>query len=276
MTLGVGLAIYYSKKYDLYEKIKHIGESDIQQVELYCGSPFLKKWNTSDYIEEIKKIKEELNTQDLNSSVHSPHYDLNISTWNSGVRKVVLEEIKKTFKAANLIGSNLVVVHPGYVPSRKFSREKALQKMIDNLRELVDVAENFDIMIGLENLSRHSKALGVLPRELNMVLDEVDSKNLGITFDVAHANTISSMSPVEYIQEIGDRIIHVHLSDNRGEDEHLPIGVGDIDFRDVLAELKKFDYSGDYIIEGWLPRQDYKDFFVKKSYKIIKNHLKNI
>jgi sugar phosphate isomerase/epimerase len=47
-----------------------------------------------------------------------------------------------------------------------------------------------------------------------------------------------------FINTFGDRITHIHMSDNRGEDdEHLAIGKGMIDFETVVAELKKIGYK---------------------------------
>jgi sugar phosphate isomerase/epimerase len=42
-----------------------------------------------------------------------------------------------------------------------------------------------------------------------------------------------------------ERVSHIHLSDNRGgSDEHLPVGLGTIDFETVLAPLFDSDWAG--------------------------------
>ncbi|MFP4150756.1 MAG: sugar phosphate isomerase/epimerase family protein, partial [Candidatus Aenigmatarchaeota archaeon] len=81
--------------------------------------------------------------------------------------------------------------------------------------------------------------------------EEADHENLEMTLDVAHANTTQE-GPVKFAEELGDCIRHLHVSDNTGEDAHVMIGEGDIDFGKVFRELRPFE--GAAIIEGWIPK----------------------
>jgi len=50
---------------------------------------------------------------------------------------------------------------------------------------------------------------------------------------------------------------HVHLSDNKGsEDLHLPMGVGNIDWKKILKILKKY-YRGTITLEVFSKDKDY-------------------
>ncbi|MGI8706674.1 MAG: sugar phosphate isomerase/epimerase family protein, partial [Actinomycetota bacterium] len=55
----------------------------------------------------------------------------------------------------------------------------------------------------------------------------------------------------ELLEAFGDRLAHVHLSDNRGggDDLHLPLGAGAIDWRSRLRELKATGYDGTITLE---------------------------
>ena len=49
----------------------------------------------------------------------------------------------------------------------------------------------------------------------------------------------------------GDRLAHVHISDNTGgtEDRHLPLGAGTIDWRTAVRWLKDAGYDGTVTLE---------------------------
>lgn len=73
------------------------------------------------------------------------------------------------------------------------------------------------------------------------LLDRVETQ---ATFDTGHAHLagLSSEEMVAFLAEYGDRVSHVHLSDTRGgHDEHLPVGMGAIEFGRALEPL----------FEGW-------------------------
>ena len=75
----------------------------------------------------------------------------------------------------------------------------------------------------------------------------MDGTDLGICFDIGHANTMGQID--DMVETFGDRIVNVHIHDNNGQrDEHLTIGDGAIDFDRVLGLLSS--YRGNYIIES--------------------------
>jgi sugar phosphate isomerase/epimerase len=48
----------------------------------------------------------------------------------------------------------------------------------------------------------------------------------------------------KYLEAFGDRLAHVHMHDNHGkEDEHLPLGKGNIDTHKVIRLLKEVNYD---------------------------------
>lgn len=53
----------------------------------------------------------------------------------------------------------------------------------------------------------------------------------------------------DYCRAHADRIGHLHLVDTRRTDEHLPVGMGRIDFATVFAGLGDADWSGTATLE---------------------------
>ncbi|WGI16962.1 sugar phosphate isomerase/epimerase family protein [Methanonatronarchaeum sp. AMET-Sl] len=276
MKFGVGMAIFWHEDYDLIREIERLSEMGFESIEVYCEYPFLEKWNENGFRDELRVIRDKIEECGMDVVTHATHYDVNISTWNDEVRNVAINQVMKSIDAASILNSDIVVVHPGYLPSGKFSREKTLDKMVGSLKEVGRYAQEKDVRLGLENLRHSPKALCVEPEELSRAIDLVDMDNVGITFDIAHANSIPHMKPEEYLMAIKDDVYHVHISDNRGDGMHYPIGVGNIDFKPILRVLSDIEYDGQITLEGWLPKWERKETLVKLSIGFLKDYLMEI
>ena len=89
--------------------------------------------------------------------------------------------------------------------------------------------------------------------DLKEILDAVP--DAGFHLDVGHANLNLGQGGVNrtarLIEAFGDRLAHVHLSDNRGgtDDLHLPLGAGTIKWKEVIRLLKGASYDGTLTLE---------------------------
>ncbi len=234
-------------------------ENDFYIWEIVCeGNHYLDKKN----IKYLLDIKEEYSLEFL---VHAPFSDLNPASMNEKVRKLVIECIEDAIKGAYELDSSIVVVHPGYIPELwKNYLDDILDNNFSTLLEIVEIAEDYDIIIGLENMPNYK---GLLCREYNEIkklINEIDSKNLKMTLDVGHANTVGNV-----LDFINKDIVHIHIHDNNGvEDEHLAVGDGNINFDEFFKELKKINYNGILTIENKTLRD------AIKSRKKIINYIK--
>ena len=86
---------------------------------------------------------------------------------------------------------------------------------------------------------------------INILNKFPEYRNRGITFDTGHSNIHSE--PVNYLKNLPhDKLLNIHIHDNMGEiDNHLPLGQGNINFRELIKYLKSIDYKGNFIIEHW-------------------------
>ncbi len=82
--------------------------------------------------------------------------------------------------------------------------------------------------------------------------------DLKFHLDVAHAFIENRMKGVsDYIEAFRERLVHVHIHDNHGKwDEHLPLGRGKIDFRNVARFLKEISYARTITFEVFTSRAD--------------------
>jgi hypothetical protein len=95
----------------------------------------------------------------------------------------------------------------------------------------------------------------------------VAKRLIGVTWDLGHINLLRKhgygeeegrFKPEKFAKimakeakEIAPFVKHVHLTDNFGyNDTHLPPGMGEVPFKEVLRELEKAGYSGRHIVEA--------------------------
>jgi sugar phosphate isomerase/epimerase len=75
------------------------------------------------------------------------------------------------------------------------------------------------------------------------------NEDIGLVFDVGHANLNGQIE--RFLTVFKDKIVHIHAHDNDGkDDQHLGIGLGNIDWSNVANLLRKISYDKIVIIES--------------------------
>lgn len=186
-----------------------------------------------------------LPSYDLSYSVHAPICDINIASISERVRKASLKDTVDTIKAANKLGIEKVTVHPGLSSMSVHGIEDRYVAMAKkSMAEIDEASKEYGVQVAIENMPEMYFFLGRTAEELAEIVADT---NLGICFDIGHANTTSQID--EMVRTFGKRIVNVHIHDNDGtKDSHSTIGEGSIDFEYVLKKLKK--YRGNYVIES--------------------------
>ncbi|MCQ1536778.1 sugar phosphate isomerase/epimerase [Methanosarcina sp. KYL-1] len=194
----------------------------------------------------IQNVKNIYETTSLELTLHLPFSDMNLAGLNDSIRGEVIRQMKHYLTLASSY-VNLAVVHPGYLsPYGAQVPYEAYQTNLASLREICDFAADFGVLVAVENMPDFPKIFGKYPDEMQEMLDSVGSHNVGFTFDVGHANTVGLTD--EFLDQLGDRISHVHIHDNMGQkDEHLPLGGGTVDWKNVMEKLS--DYRGIFVTE---------------------------
>jgi sugar phosphate isomerase/epimerase len=140
------------------------------------------------------------------------------------------------------LGAELVNVHPDPI-TRSYPRAEVVAANAAAVADLAEIADQRGLRLMVENLG---KSFGTVA-ELGPLL-EADSR-IGFHYDAGHAN-LSRRPIAELVETFGDRLAHVHVSDNLGMDDlHLPLGAGSVPWNDVVAALRAADYDGTVTIE---------------------------
>ena len=165
--------------------------------------------------------------------IHTAIADTNVAATNPRMREATMMEIMSEMQSACEMGVDTVTVHPGIINlAVSGTRERSIAAAQDSMRLLDRAQAEYGVM------------LGITAEELDEIVGPTD---LGICFDIGHANTSGQMDAM--IETFGDRIVNVHIHDNVGvKDDHMTIGTGQIDFRSVIRKLRS--YKGRYIIES--------------------------
>ncbi len=161
-----------------------------------------------------------------------------------GLKEVYVPKILATFPLMKRLEASLLTIHL-WLDSR-FVKEEVISFKVGILREILARAEQAGVVICLENLSESAS-------HLQVALDPLPQ--LCLTLDLGHAQLLTEVNRSdEILAQYPDRIMHVHLHDNRGghspkADLHLPIGEGVIDFRGVFSRLRAMGYDRTITLE---------------------------
>jgi len=143
--------------------------------------------------------------------------------------------------------SRLVRVFGGDLPAGQ-PREAALDAMALPLAAVGPDAERLGIAIGIETHDAFSSAAAVAA-----LLSRVDSPAVGALWDILHTCRMGE-TPDEVTGLLGERLLHVHLKDGRGEVgaqawDLVLLGEGDVPLAGVLRALRTLGYRGWLTVE---------------------------
>lgn len=232
---------------DPYEEIVAIREAGFDFVDLT-----LEPARATAASLEVGRARELLSATGLGVVGHTAWY-LPIASPFDNLQAAAIAEVESCLEVFAAIGARLVNVHPdvrvplhddGWVQDRNTTA----------LRRLVERARSLGLILMLENLP----GLYGRPDVLERTLDAVPS--LGFHLDVGHSNLLVPANNADALLErLASRLVHVHLSDNRGGDRdlHLPLGAGLIDWPWVVKLLKAHGYDGTITLEVFSPDRDY-------------------
>ena len=191
----------------------------------------------------LAMIKDSYN---LTYSIHAPICDINIASLNDRIRESSVVELIANMEQANELNIKSMTIHPGlFSMAVPYMEEKSMASAKKSLRTLDRISDEYGVMLAVEIMPAFKFMLGQTAEEMQYLLD---GTNLGVCFDIGHANTTGQID--EILSATRGRIVNFHVHDNDGTaDQHLTIGDGNIDFKKYIPELKN-GYRGKFIIES--------------------------
>ena len=159
-------------------------------------------------------------------TLHGPFFDICLFSFDSKIRTVSEERVEHSIRIAKALGSAAVIIHTNYIPT--FVDD-------DYRRHWIEANESFirkmragypDVNIYMENMfDTEPYYLEELAKRLT------DDEGFGVCLDYAHANVFGTCELREWIRCLAPHTRHLHINDNNlKRDEHLPLGMGSIDY----------------------------------------------
>jgi sugar phosphate isomerase/epimerase len=175
-------------------------------------------------------------------ALHAPALLLTRKVWGTDP----VGKIETAIRVATDAEIPLVVMHPAYRWQRSYRGwlHDELPALEERAGIVVAIENMFPVHIGSRPLTFHA----------DQDLDELEGIP-HLVLDTSHA-AVAKHDPIEVRRRFGERLRHVHLSDNagRGWDSHLPPGEGVLPLDGFLDDLVASGYGGGVTLEVDLRR----------------------
>ncbi|WP_282162770.1 sugar phosphate isomerase/epimerase family protein [Ulvibacterium marinum] len=130
----------------------------------------------------------------------------------------------------------------------KEQRKIEWDRAVTNLNKVCNIANDYGLSIALEPLNRFESDLINTAEDIMRLIDDINQNNAKVLLDGFHM-TIEEKDIKEAIKRVGDKLIHVQVSENhRG----VP-GTGLTPWNDFKIALVDIDYQGAIVIESFTP-----------------------
>lgn len=222
------------------DEIETIAELGFDYFELAMDQP---EAHYSSVSEKLSAIRKALDAHGMGIVCHLPTF-VSTADLTDSIRRASVTEMKRSMSVAADLGASKVVLHPSIMSGMApHVPDRSTGYAFDFLSEMVGLAEKLGITICLENMMPRN-GFGVEPAELDIIFRSFPQ--LKFTLDSGHANLNDPEGNrlIQLVERFGDRIAHVHLSDNRGVyDDHLALGRGNINIHGLLKMLHSIGYD---------------------------------
>lgn len=164
-----------------------------------------------------------------------------LSSPDPAVREQGRGVVTKLLEICERIGADTALVVPGVVNATS-SYDTCYENSRAELEKLIPEAEKRGVKIGIENV--WNKFL-LSPLEMKRYVDDLNSPNLGVYFDVG--NILLYGFPQQWIRILGSRIFKVHVKDFKATVGNyggfVPLMAGEVNWTEVVAALNEIGYT---------------------------------
>jgi sugar phosphate isomerase/epimerase len=171
-------------------------------------------------------------------AVHAPFLLMSRRVWG----RDPVGKIERAVELALRVAAPVVVVHPPY------RWQTAYRRWLDE--HASPAAKAWGVRIAVENMfPLRLRGRSVARFHARQTLEDLERFE-AVTLDTSHL-AVAGLNPVEAIDRMGERLAHVHLSNNagRGWDSHSPLDEGVLDLGRVLETLATRGYRAAVSLE---------------------------
>lgn len=244
MEIGVSTASLFKRKYN-EDALITLNELDAKVCEIFLGT---YQEYTYDFAKLLKERKGNLNVH----SIHTLNTHFEPQLFGASPRAVedAYKILESCLKTANLLGAKNYTLH-GIARFKKDIKYDNYKDIGEKMQKLKDFCDGYNVNLCLENVEwAYYNHVGFY--------SEISKYCSGLKtcLDIKQAR-ISTDSYKDYINEMGETINTVHLSDVTTTGKICLPGKGTFDFEDLFKRLKDHNFNGNMLIEVY--NEDYGD-----------------
>lgn len=196
-------------------------------------------------------------------SIHTPFGGLlDLADANPHHRHAAIGGALTAATALKRLGGRLVIVHPSDLNRHDHDVEARLADAARSLALLAENCAQAGLTLVVESPLPH--LVGGHPDEFARLIRGLPAE-VGVCLDTGH--TFLGHHWHRFVDVAGERLMHVHANDNRGtRDDHLPPGLGLIDWREIGRTLRHARFDGWIMLELACPGAQPLDGHLRAAY----------
>jgi sugar phosphate isomerase/epimerase len=240
----IGVSMLYCLSEPFHKMIKRLSKVEVPLVEVIDeGLHELSK-------KRVVKLKELAKSKGISYTVHAPFADINIASPSKPMLNASIKRLEESMAYASDLNAQLWVFHPGAKTGiSSFYPNQHWKQNTQTIQKIHETAEKHGLNTAIENLPGKYGFIMRKPQDFQKFYKETGLDDVGITLDVGHANLENQT--INFLRKLPDKIVHMHISDNMGEnDQHLGIGYGKINWQQFAETLHEIAYAKTIIIEA--------------------------
>lgn len=271
IEMTVGVLAHLCKKGNFQEVAKSVGSQKLTHVQLALWKAF----NNYDFTNPgllspslAKVIKNGFANEGVSISVLGSY--LHLFERDEELRKVNIKRFKEIIRHANYFGAPVVATETGKLPNSDFTEQDWLV-LVETVKELVEEAEKWGVIVGIEAAEDHLIDDAV---KLKRLLDEIPSSNLGVVLDPGNlvtSNNIHKQDEVieEMYELLGNKVVAFQAKDCLLDDENnikwVPIGKGSLNYELIFKRLSEYKPHMEIVLDAVKPEdiEEAKSFVEK-------------
>jgi len=243
--------------FSIEDTIRKIAELGYSGIEILADVPhawpsFLleeRKQSIRDCLDEHKLAISNINAFMMNAVAdpRQPYWHPGWTDPDPHYRAIRREHTKRSLQLAKDLGAPHITTEPGGELTPTQTWEKGANLFREELLPCIEVAEELGVPILIE--PEPDLLIERFDQYLEFV-DRLDSKMVGLNFDIGHAYCMSE-DPQDWITRMAQHTVHYHFEDiaDTRVHKHLIPGHGAIDFSATIKEIQKTDYDGWITVE---------------------------
>lgn len=134
------------------------------------------------------------------------------------------------------------------VDSSSLKNSTHKKQLLNNLKTSLEIAKDHNVFLTLET--------DLEPNSFKDLLLQFNHSHIMVNYDIGNSTSLGYDPAVE-LKILSPWIKNIHVKDRLVGGSTVPLGTGDVDFKQFFSLLSEINYAGDLIIQG--AREDIKN-----------------